>query len=110
MAETYDVAPLGPTDPAARMQVDLSIPNFVIQENYCGEAHDDTAESSEEYNITNYIKDDGVFNVKNVYVKALNGPGPEVEIHNEDVRRVSRDAKPWVTTSFFGPDCSIQEW
>lgn len=114
MAETYDVAiaphcPLGPIALAACMQVDLSIPNFVIQEMSLG-IHYNTTESGEEYDITNYIKDRSVFDVKDGYVKALEGPGLGIEVDEEEVRRVSKGAKPWVTTGFFGPDGSIREW
>lgn len=114
MAETYDVAiaphcPLGPIALAASMQVDLSIPNFVIQEMSLG-IHYNTTESGEEYDITNYIKDTSVFDVKDGYVKALDGPGLGIEVDEEEVRRVSKGTKPWVTTGFFGPDGSIREW
>ncbi|EGD84166.1 hypothetical protein H112_07857 [Trichophyton rubrum D6] len=114
MAETYDVAiaphcPLGPIALAACMQVDLSTPNFVIQEMSLG-IHYNTTESGEEYDITNYIKDTSVFDVKDGYVKALDGPGLGIEVDEEEVRRVSKDTKPWVTTGFFGRDGSIREW
>ncbi|KAK2767472.1 hypothetical protein FQN54_003629 [Arachnomyces sp. PD_36] len=115
MAEAYDVAiaphcPLGPIALAASMQVDLTTPNFVIQEMSLG-IHYNT--EAGEYDITNYIKDSNVFNIKDGFVEALKGPGLGIEIDEEEVRKVAekvKDAKPWAPKEFYGVDGGIREW
>ncbi|KAF7122001.1 hypothetical protein CNMCM5793_009556 [Aspergillus hiratsukae] len=112
MAETYDVAiaphcPLGPIALAACMQVDLATPNFVIQEMSLG-IHYNT--EAGEYDITSYVKDPSVFDVKDGYVDALTAPGLGIEVDEEVVRRVALNTQPWLCKEFFGPDGGIREW
>ncbi|KAJ6044330.1 uncharacterized protein N7446_002525 [Penicillium canescens] len=112
MAETYDVAiaphcPLGPIALAACMQVDLSISNFVIQEMGIGMHYNLDAG---EYDITSYVKDPKVFNVRDGYVEALKAPGLGIEVDEEVVRRVAQNTPAWQPKEFFGPDGSIREW
>lgn len=112
MAEAYDVAiaphcPLGPIALAASMQVDLSTPNFVIQEMSLG-IHYNT--EAGEYDITNYVADPSVFDVKDGYVDALNKPGLGIDINEEEVRRVAKVTGVWQPKEFYGVDGSIREW
>lgn len=112
MAETYDVAiaphcPLGPIALAACMQVNLTTPNFVIQEMSLGMHYNVEAG---EYDITSYVKDAKVFEVKDGYVDALTAPGLGIEIDEEVVRRVAQTTEPWPCKEFYGPDGSIREW
>lgn len=112
MTETYDVAiaphcPLGPIALAACMQVDLSIPNFVIQEMSIGMHYNLEAG---EYDITSYVKDARVFDVQDGYVEAPRAPGLGIEIDEEVVRRVAQNTPVWQPKEFFGPDGSIREW
>jgi galactonate dehydratase len=112
LAEAYDVAiaphcPIGPIALAACMQVDLSTPNFVLQEMSLGIHYN--VEAGEE-DLNTYLVDQNVFDIKEGYVDALTGPGLGIEINEEAVRRISRDTKPWVTKEFHGPDGSIREW
>ncbi|KOC11185.1 D-galactonate dehydratase [Aspergillus flavus AF70] len=111
MAETYDVAiaphcPLGPIALAACMQVDLATPNFVIQEMSLG-IHYNT--EAGDYDITSYVKDASVFDVKDGYVDALTAPGLGIEVDEETVRRVAQSTEPWQPKEFFGPDGGIRE-
>ncbi|KLJ11550.1 galactonate dehydratase [Blastomyces silverae] len=112
MAEAYDVAiaphcPLGPISLAASMQVDLTIPNFVIQEMSLG-IHYNTEAGS--YDITNYVTDPSVFDVKDGYVDALTKPGLGIDIDEEEVRRVAMTAESWPPKEFYGVDGGIREW
>lgn len=112
MAETYDVAlaphcPLGPIALAACMQVDLATPNFVIQEMSLGMHYNLEAG---EYDITSYVKDASVFEVKDGFVDALGGPGLGIEVDEDAVRRVAMNTEPWPCKEFYGPDGSIREW
>lgn len=112
MAETYDVAiaphcPLGPIALAACIQCDLNTPNFVIQEMSVGMHYNLEAG---EYDITSYVKDATVFEVKDGYVEALTAPGLGIEVDEEAVRRVAQSTQPWPCKEFYGPDGSIREW
>ncbi|EYE94354.1 mandelate racemase/muconate lactonizing enzyme family protein [Aspergillus ruber CBS 135680] len=112
MAETYDVAiaphcPLGPIALAACIQCDLNTPNFVIQEMSVGMHYNLEAG---EYDITSYVKDATVFEVKDGYIEALTAPGLGIEVDEEAVRRVAQTTQPWPCKEFYGPDGSIREW
>ncbi|KAI9833060.1 MAG: hypothetical protein M1819_003893 [Sarea resinae] len=112
MAETYDIpiaphCPLGPIALAACIQVDLSTPNFAIQEMSLGIHYNVEAG---EYDLKSYIKDSAVFEVEDGHVKALTGVGLGIEIDEEEVRRVSQTAEPWKLQAFYGIDGGIREW
>lgn len=89
------------------MQFALSTQNFVIQEMSLG-IHYNT--EAGEYDITNYIKDASVWDVKDGYVEALKGVGLGIEVDEEEVRRVAKTAEPWLNSGFVGPDGAIREW
>ena len=112
MAEAYDVGiaphcPLGPIALAACIQFDMSTPNFVIQEMSLGIHYNVEAG---EYDITNYVKDPSVWDVREGYVGGLNGLGLGIEVDEAEVRRVAATAAPWKVKEFMGPDGGIQEW
>jgi galactonate dehydratase len=109
MAEAYDVAlaphcPLGPIALAANIQVDAVSANFAIQEMSLGIHYN--AGSAD---ITNYIKNAEVWNVKNGRIALMQGPGLGIEIDEEQVRRVA-DVKAWRSPTFQGPDGEWREW
>jgi galactonate dehydratase len=110
MAEAYDVAiaphcPLGPIALAAAIQVDVSIPNFAIQEMSLGIHY-----NTDDHDLLTYLKDPSVFEVKGGYVKAPTGFGLGIEINEELVRSISVSTKHWPSGQFFAPDGSIREW
>lgn len=112
MAEAYDVAiaphcPLGPIALAACMQFAMSTPNFVIQEMSLG-IHYNTADGDKD--ITNYVKDKSVWDVRDGYVKGLEGVGLGIEVDEVEVREVAKETPPWPWIGFIGQDGSIREW
>lgn len=112
MAEAYDVAvaphcPLGPIAFAACLQLDLSIPNFVIQEMSLGMHYNTEAG---DIDLNTYVKDHSVFAIQEGYVAAPKGPGLGIEIDEEMVRKVAVETQPWAPKEFYGPDGSIREW
>lgn len=112
MAEAYDVAlaphcPLGPIALAACMQIAICTPNFVIQEMGLG-IHYNTEAGT--YDISNYIKEKNVWDVRDGYVEGLKGVGLGIEVDEEEVRRVAASAAAWQPKGFAGPDGSIREW
>lgn len=44
------------------------------------------------------------------YVKMLTGPGLGIEVDEEQVRELARDAKAWVSPGFVGPGGEVREW
>lgn len=112
MCEAFDIAvaphcPLGSIALAACFQFAAATSNHVIQEMSLG-IHYNTDAGEED--ITTYIKNIDVFDVKEGYVKVPKGPGLGIEIDEEVVRRLSKTAKPWRSGGFVGPDGSIREW
>jgi len=112
MAEAYDIAlaphcPLGPIALAACIQTDIATPNFVIQEMSLGIHYNVEAG---DYDLTSYVRNANVFDVRDGYVNALVAPGLGIEVDEELVRRVAKDTKPWLPKEFHGVDGSIREW
>ncbi|RPD54910.1 enolase C-terminal domain-like protein [Lentinus tigrinus ALCF2SS1-7] len=110
--ETYDVSfaphcPLGPIALAACMQVDLTAPNFFIQEMSLQMHYNEGAD------LLTYLVDPLVFEIKNGYVPALTGPGLGIEINEDLVREMAAkyaDEKAWRNAVWTGPDGALQEW
>ncbi|KKY29988.1 putative mandelate racemase muconate lactonizing protein [Diaporthe ampelina] len=110
MAEAYDVAlaphcPLGPIALAANCQVDCSSPNFAIQEMSLGIHYNAGTQD-----LTSYTKNPEVWNVTDSYIDILSGPGLGIEVDEDQVRALSKDAKAWVSPGFIGPGGEIREW
>jgi galactonate dehydratase len=110
MAETYDVAlaphcPLGPIALAACCAVDATVPNFAIQEMGLGIHYNDGSQD-----LTSYIKNPEVWTVKDGYIDVLTGPGLGIEVDEEMVRRLAKDAKAWISPTFEGPGGELREW
>ncbi|KAH6658006.1 mandelate racemase/muconate lactonizing enzyme domain-containing protein [Truncatella angustata] len=110
MAEAYDVAlaphcPLGPLALAACVQVDLTCPNFAIQEMSLGIHYNSTGQD-----LTSYHTNPEVWKVSDGYIDLLDGPGLGINIDEEEVRRLSKDANAWVSPGFIGPGGEVREW
>jgi galactonate dehydratase len=110
MAETYDVAlaphsPLGPIALAACVQVDATVANFSIQEMSLGIHYNAGSQD-----LTAYTKNPEVWNVKEGHIDLMTGPGLGIEIDEEQVRRLSKDAVAWITPGFIGPGGEVREW
>ncbi|KAG6361856.1 hypothetical protein INS49_010085 [Diaporthe citri] len=110
MAEAYDVAlaphcPLGPIALAANCQVDCSSPNFAIQEMSLGIHYNAGTQD-----LTSYTKNPEVWKVTDSYINILSGPGLGIEVDEEQVRALSKDATAWVSPGFIGPGGEIREW
>jgi galactonate dehydratase len=110
MAEAYDVAiaphcPLGPIALAACVQVDCTLPNFSIQEMSLGIHY-----NAGSHDLTSYMKNPEVWDVKDGYIQLMKGVGLGIEVDEEMVRRESRDAKAWVSPGFIGPGGEVREW
>ncbi|KAI6784252.1 uncharacterized protein J7T54_004798 [Emericellopsis cladophorae] len=110
MAEAYDVAiaphcPLGPIALAACIQVDATLANFAIQEMSLG-IHYNTGG----HDLLSYSKNPEIWDVKDGFIKLMEGPGLGVDIDEDKVRELSTGAEAWVSPGFVGPGGEWREW
>ncbi|TGO63777.1 hypothetical protein BOTNAR_0096g00130 [Botryotinia narcissicola] len=110
MAETYDVAlaphcPLGPIALAANIQIAAACSNHVIQEMSLGIHYNVGGQD-----LTSYTTNPEVWKVTGGYIDLMKGPGLGINIDEEQVRRLSQGAEPWVSPGFIGPGGEIREW
>jgi galactonate dehydratase len=109
MAEAYDVVvaphcPLGPITLAASLQIDLAIPNFLIQEQSLG------VEYGGESGLLGYLVDPHVFTFTDGHIERPAGPGLGIEVDEAAVRAAASDAHTWRSPVLRHPDGSFAEW
>lgn len=63
-----------------------------------------------DYDINSYVSNPEVFDVHDGHVEALKGPGLGIEVDEELVRQVSKNAAPWPLGGFVGKDGGFREW
>ncbi|MCJ1415219.1 hypothetical protein MMC32_001550 [Xylographa parallela] len=112
MAEAYDVAvaphcPLGPVALAACVQVMAATPNFAIQEMSLG-IHYNVGGAD----LTSYVRDPGVWEVREGYIALMEGVGLGIEVDEREVRERAVGAEAWVSLGFGmgGPGGEVREW
>ncbi|KAK7204570.1 mandelate racemase/muconate lactonizing enzyme family protein [Myxozyma melibiosi] len=112
MCEAYDIAiaphcPLGSIALAACFQIAACTQNHVIQEMSIG-IHYNT--EAGEQDIISYVHNPEFFDVKDGYVVVPEGPGLGIEVNEEAVRALSKNAKAWRSGGFVSADGSLSEW
>jgi galactonate dehydratase len=110
MAEAYDVAvaphcPLGPLALASCFQIAACTPNVVLQEMSVG-IHYNTGG----WDLESYAKNKSVFAVEDGFVKVPTGPGLGVEVDEDLIREISKEAPRWRNPIWRNPDGSVAEW
>jgi galactonate dehydratase len=110
MAEAYDVAvaphcPLGPIALAANMQVNCTTANFAIQEMSLGIHY-----NSGSADLTSYIKNPEVWNVRDGMIDLMTGPGLGIEVDEQEIIAASANQKAWRCGVFKGPGGELREW
>lgn len=110
MAEAYDVAiaphcPLGPIALAACVQVDAVTANFTLQEMSLGIHYNSGGKD-----LTSYIKNPGVWDVKNSFIELMTGPGLGIEVDEDEIRSAAVEAEAWISPGFIGPGEEVREW
>jgi galactonate dehydratase len=109
MAEAYDVAlalhcPLGPIALAACLQLDAVCYNAFIQEQSLGIHY------NESNDLLDYVRDPGVFDYDQGFVKIPNGPGLGIEINEEYVIERAAIGHRWRNPIWRHADGSFAEW
>lgn len=109
LAETFGAViaphcPLGPIALAACLQVDLAVPNFLIQEQSLA-LH---------YNVGNdlldYLVDTEVLRISDGVIPRLTAPGLGIEIDEAAVRRADASGHDWHNPIWRRPDGAFTEW
>jgi galactonate dehydratase len=109
MAEAFDVAvaphcPLGPIALAASLQLDACTPNVVIQEQSLRMHYNDGAD------LLDYVRDGGVFELRDGHIDVPTGPGLGVEIDEDRVREAAANARPWHSPVWRNQAGTVAEW
>jgi galactonate dehydratase len=110
MTKAYNVAvaphfPLGPIALAANVQVMVATANFAIQEMSL-----DIHYNVGGQDLTSYMHNPEVWKVDNGYIQLMSGPGLGIEVDEEQIRKFSQGAKPWVSPGFIGPGGEVRGW
>jgi len=106
VAEMYDAlvaphSPLGPIALAACLQVALSVPNFLIQEQTLG-VHD--------LSWMDWLVDREVFRFADGYLERLTGPGLGIDVDEAVVRELDREGHRFRSPVWRHADGSVAEW
>jgi galactonate dehydratase len=109
LAEVYGASialhcPLGPIALAACLQLDLAIPNLLIQETGLGIHYD------EGLALTDYLVDPAVFRVVEGHLLPPSGPGLGIEVDQGVVDRAAAVGHRWRNPVWRHPDGSFAEW
>ena len=109
MAEAYDVVlaphcPLGPVALAACLAVDMVSYNAALQEQSMGIHYNKGAE------LLDFVKNKEDFNMEGGFFKPLMKPGLGVEIDEEKVIELSKNAQDWRNPLWRHADGTVAEW
>lgn len=107
-AETYGVSvaphcPLGPIALAASLQIDVAIPNFLIQEQSLGVQYHPGSD------LLDYLVDTSVFALVDGHIMRPLGPGLGIDVDEALVRRVAKEHR-WRSPVWHHRDGSLAEW
>ncbi|MFE9440069.1 enolase C-terminal domain-like protein [Streptomyces sp. NPDC006602] len=109
MAETYDVlvaphCPLGPIAPAASLQLDFAVPNFLIQEQALGIGYGDSG------GLLDSLVDTEAFTFRDGYIDRLTAPGLGITIDEDAVRAAAERGHRWRNPLWRNADGSLASW
>lgn len=96
--------PLGPIALAASLQVDATVPNFLIQEQSHGMHYNSGGD------LTDYMLDTTMFVPVDGSVSVPKGPGLGLEVDENKVREIARREVNWKAPVWRRPDGSFTEW
>jgi galactonate dehydratase len=110
MAEAYDVAfaphcPIGPLALAACLHLAAATPNFVIQEMSLGIHYNGPSED-----LSTLIRNPALFAIEDGSVAVPDAVGLGVDMDEDAVREMARDAHRWRNPVWRGPDGGLREW
>ncbi|MET8527948.1 galactonate dehydratase [Micromonospora sp. NPDC005172] len=109
VAEMYDSVlaphcPLGPIALAACLQIDLAVPNFLIQEQALGIHYNNGQDG------LNYLVDADVLRLRDGHVERLGGPGLGIDVDENAVREAAARGHRFRSPIWRGPDGAFTEW
>jgi len=95
---------LGPITLAASLQIDLAIPNFLIQEQSLGIEYGGGSA------LLDYLVDPQVFSFVDGHIERLAGPGLGIEVNEDAVRAAASEDHNWRSPVLRHSDGSFAEW
>ncbi|KAK7951186.1 D-galactonate dehydratase [Apiospora aurea] len=103
----WDVRPFMEADCVDILQpdVDAVSANFAIQEMSLG-IHYNVGRQD----LKSYTKNPEIWDVDKGYIKLPIGPGLGIEVDEDQVRSLSKEAKAWISPTFSGPGKELREW
>jgi galactonate dehydratase len=114
LAEVFDVTmaphcPIGPIALAACLQVDLTLPNLLIQEQSLGIHYNDGSD------LLDYLVDPSVFDYSQGWISAPTGPGLGIDVDERAVEEAARSAADrggvnWRNPVWQHEDGGFAEW
>ncbi|MES4903551.1 MULTISPECIES: galactonate dehydratase [unclassified Streptomyces] len=109
MAEAHDVlvaphCPLGPIALAASLQLDLAVPNFLIQEQALGIGYGDSS------GLLDYLLDPSPFTAEAGHIPRLTAPGLGITIDEDAVRTAAERGHSWRNPVWRNADGSLAAW
>jgi galactonate dehydratase len=96
--------PLGPITLAASLQIDLAIPNFLIQEQSLGIEYGGGSA------LLDYLVDPKVFSFVDGHIERPAGPGLGIEVDEDAVRAAASEGHSWRSPVLRHSDGSFAEW
>ncbi|MFB6198368.1 MAG: enolase C-terminal domain-like protein, partial [Halobacteriaceae archaeon] len=96
--------PLGPISFAACLQLDMAIPNAIVQ------AQNLDIDSPNETDRLRYLDDPTIFNFEDGNVTVPETPGLGVPMDEEEIRTQSESQINWQNPIWYHDDGSIAEW
>ncbi len=96
--------PLGPIALASSLHVAFSTYNYLIQETSLGIHYNVGVE------LTDYLKNKEIFEIKDGYIEIFDNPGLGVEIDEDLVEEFSRKEVDWMNPVWRHSDGSMAEW
>ncbi len=109
LAETFGAhiaphCPLGPIALAACLQVDITSPNFLIQEQSLGIHYNQGSD------LLDYLVDPSVFDFRDGYLELPKLPGLGITVDEDAVRRAAEIGHDWQSPVWRHDDGSFAEW
>jgi len=96
--------PLGPISFASCMQLDMALPNAIVQAQNL-DIHD-----TDGNDLLEYLADPSVFQFDDGYVSAPEGSGHGIEIDESYVREQAQSRVDWQSPIWYHDDGSVAEW
>jgi galactonate dehydratase len=108
-AQVAPHCPLGPLALAACLQLDLAVPNTLLQEHALG-LHTESCGRVDGVDALRYLADPGILHAVDGHVPCSDKPGLGVVVDEAAVRHAAESPHAWRSPVWFHDDGSFAEW